>query len=647
MVRHLRQRLTRFLTALVILTVIVFGLPALFVYCTRMIVHSSSPIPTHVSIDGARSWVGHHLATSEIVTVLARTLLTIGWVMWAVLVAKILTAFVRALSAARPEPGPARRTGTAARAIARPTVQTRGAVPAAVTGGRLDGFARWLVTGFTVATISLPAFPTNAAAGTRTDAVATLVHAPNSDRHPDTGRPTTAADPRVDVGGSMVRVEAGETAETFAARTLGHPERWQELWDLNHHQIVDPASGTRWTEPWTLRAGWVLQLPTTSVDVPATVPDEEVVVEAGDTLWGLIETRTGHVTPADVTAVAQANDGTSSPDGHRFHAANPALINPGQRFTLTTGDSSPTPDAADPLASASAPVPPTATTPPAAPADTPPAAADVAPPGPVPSSPSSPRTEVTQVPGPTAAVSTPSSLPAPHPPPNPAGQAPATIDTAATSNATGPDIVDSPDSAGVPLARLVGWAGSAAAAAGVLALARRLQRRHPRRRRRPTEQLRDIDLVVRTTDNLTTTQWAATTLRALAHQLGRDHREIGDIACVHAGDRGLELLWNTPQPDPPDTWTTTDGGWTWHHARHHDPGPTGTVAAPCPTLVTIGRLDNGDDVLVNLETARTLHLTGTNATDVARGFIIELATSPYMDVTQILLCGIGLDGIDQ
>ena len=179
-----------------------------------------------------------------------------------------------------------------------------------------------------------------------------------------------------------------------------------------------------------------------------------------------------------------------------------------------------------------------------------------------------------------------------------------------------------------------------------LPISRRLRRRgttHPR----PSSNARDIDLVLRATDNLTASQWAAVTLRTLAATIATRTASAHNIACVTIGDDGLDVLWDDPDPDVVTDWCTVDGGWTWHRPRAATVSTVRAPIPPCPTLVTVGRL-NDSDVMINLETAGTVHLLGdaTATADLARSFVVELASSPFTDAATVLLCAFDVGGCE-
>lgn len=143
----------------------------------------------------------------------------------------------------------------------------------------------------------------------------------------------------------------GDSLWAIAQSSLGDGSRVGDILELNPN--IESARN--------IRPGHVLQLPndaevpesrrpqapasrafnTTAAPEQRVAPESDpgaaarsVEVKAGDDLWGMIERVAGTTTPEDVAAVAQANDGAVSPDGTVFHANDPNMIHPGQRFNL-------------------------------------------------------------------------------------------------------------------------------------------------------------------------------------------------------------------------------------------------------------------------------------------------------------------------
>jgi hypothetical protein len=91
-----------------------------------------------------------------------------------------------------------------------------------------------------------------------------------------------------------------------------------------------------------------------------------------------------------------------------------------------------------------------------------------------------------------------------------------------------------------------------------------------------------------------------------------DPRRVDGVpVAVELSDQtGIELLWDAPQPDPPEPWQVAAGGWAWRLPYDPDaPVPADEYPSPVPALVTVGRRD-GRQLLVNLEALGSLAICG-------------------------------------
>ncbi|WP_454860646.1 LysM peptidoglycan-binding domain-containing protein [Promicromonospora soli] len=142
-------------------------------------------------------------------------------------------------------------------------------------------------------------------------------------------------------------VQPGDSLWRIAEQTLGDGARFKQIADLNYG--VPQADGNaldagHWIEP-----GWVLRLPVeasgASVETDDTADDDgtvdvqnrgaapesaEVVVEPGDTLWGIAEEELGDGTK--YPEVFEASRATEQPGG--AHLTDPDLIYPGWTVTV-------------------------------------------------------------------------------------------------------------------------------------------------------------------------------------------------------------------------------------------------------------------------------------------------------------------------
>ena len=147
-------------------------------------------------------------------------------------------------------------------------------------------------------------------------------------------------------------------------------------------------------------------------------------------------------------------------------------------------------------------------------------------------------------------------------------------------------------------------------------------------------------------------RWAGQSLGAMAAHI--DPRRIDGVpVAVELNDQtGIELLWDSPQPDPPEPWQVAAGGWAWRLPYDPDaPVPVNEHPSPLPALVTVGRRD-GRQLLVNLEALGSLAVCGdgTAAEALLRSMVLELATSEDLADSYLTLAGVEVgpaDGLDR
>jgi len=386
---------------------------------------------------------------------------------------------------------------------------------------------------------------------------------------------------------------------TIAGRFMGDPLRWGELLDLNAD--VRQPDGRRladdprhWVYP-----GMQLRLP-----AGARIPDE-AIVRRGDSLWSITERRLeaeqgGRPAGAAVRdAVAQVielnRDRLADP-------ADPDLLFAGQVLRLApkqAPEARPEPAGADEVApSVAAPPPP---------------------------------------PAPPDAGSVPAR--------SPAAAVPATGAPAAPRPAVdGPTAVSAEDGDHGRAVGALGTAGTMVAVGVAAALARRRRRRRAGLPRRAAEPPPPPEL-----DGLR----AELYLRADEDHAGRLHRALRDVAralaaagsdarprLVQVSPGRVEVVLSRPVVPPPPGWRAQASGTAWTLAG--EPADTDTDGpAPAPALVSIGRPDPGTELYLDLEAEGVVCLTGDpdRVADVARSWILELATSPLAAGVSVLLAG--------
>ena len=151
------------------------------------------------------------------------------------------------------------------------------------------------------------------------------------------------------VASGFARVQAGESLEMFAERTLGDAGRWTELWDLNQHRVVG-EHGERWVAPWKVSAGWDLRLPAQrrarrGEDLVGRVVVGVHDVVAGDSYWAIAES----LLPPDATpgAVLDYTNALIEANASRLGYDDPHLLRPGDVLDVVAA---PAGDAVSPTA---------------------------------------------------------------------------------------------------------------------------------------------------------------------------------------------------------------------------------------------------------------------------------------------------------
>lgn len=418
-------------------------------------------------------------------------------------------------------------------------------------------------------------------------------------------------------------MKAVDSAPTYTVRP------GDTLWSIadRHYGIADAslvdlllAANPIIRDSDLIQVGWHLVLP--SVD-PAQAPAPPVEgdatwtvvsVQRGDTLWDIVDDHYGHATGELVWTVVEANP----------ELEDPSLIFAGQQITLP-----PVPAQADEVSPS--------------PIDEPTVPVEQLPP-PSPPPPSAPARGTE--PDPSIAPTTSTTLAPPlvtHAPVD------TTITSTSSATSTASSVVSasaqpaSSDELSPSLARTLGWAGGAGLAAAVIGLAARRRRRMParERHRRPTDRAVQVGIALHETPLLSTVDRAAVALRALASQMRPRAGEPTSVPrLLRLADDQIELVWDTPNSELLDPWTSSDGGWSWTLDRNATlnacDGPS-----PCPTLITIGQRD-GADVLLNLESCGVLSIDGARAdVDVlVRSIALELSASTLADAPTILLVGL-------
>ena len=353
---------------------------------------------------------------------------------------------------------------------------------------------------------------------------------------------------------------------------------------------------------------------TAGANPPTAVAADEPLVHvfvAGETLWDVLHAYHGHVDADLIWAVAERNG-----------LENPSDIAVGTAVTIAWPPKSPpappATDGAEPDEDVAAPRQPVEVD-----VEEPP------PPGPTPPPITSPAPQPA-----VAAADPPVSAPADPPPPaNRAVEAAAAVES-------------SPRSLWwqVPAGLLL--------AAGLTSMTRRLRSRRLARLD-PGDQLApppDVaagtELAVsagRPLERLSTLQSVLRTVTPYA----REQADPPPVRAVQIGEDRIEVLFAEPAPFPPPGWSTVDGGVSWVHLLDGSAAPS-VRQLVTPALVTVGVRADGGELLLDLETAGSLAITGDRAAGmgVARAMALEVATYPLGVAMDLCTIGFDVDGVE-
>ncbi len=139
------------------------------------------------------------------------------------------------------------------------------------------------------------------------------------------------------------------------------------------------------------------------------------------------------------------------------------------------------------------------------------------------------------------------------------------------------------------------------------------------------------------------------------HRLVEDLQASGvaptTVLGVVAGSTWLELLVDRPA-SPPSPWTTSGQGFRWRIGTNQLPAGHRPESAPLPALVPIGRaVDDGADILLNLEAAGVLWVTGDpeRAAGVVRALATAMSGLTWAHAMTLIVVGFGgeLSAVDR
>ena len=460
------------------------------------------------------------------------------------------------------------------------------------------------------AATSSPAAAPPAAAAAYTTAQAAAPAGPSA----AVAQAATSQVPGVPAGARYYQVTAHDTLWRIAETHLGSGARYGEIFALNRDR--PQPDGSALTRAALIQPGWSLIMPEDATGCPraaataatASSAVHEVIVTPGDSLWAEAERAYGD--GADYPAIYHASQAITQPDGR--HLTDPAAIDTGWHLIIPAAPAAPSSPA----------------TPAAPPASAP---AHAAPPASTP-----------------AASSPQPSAPAPQSTESPAPSSPA---SAAPQAAYPGETAHSPTTAASSGSRTL-WeilgVGALLAAAAITLLDR--HRRRQQRARRAGESIQmpapaptALERLLRSGADRDAAAFVDRALRTLAERARAAGTDLPDLRLALLDPTGLYLQPAVPTRLPRPFFPTDDPDW-WLCPRNRDlQQPAPDVPAPYPALTTIGHDDHGRTVLIDLESARALELTGPHSLDALRALALDLLTAEHADDTAVTLVGVGLE----
>jgi hypothetical protein len=151
--------------------------------------------------------------------------------------------------------------------------------------------------------------------------------------------------------------------------------------------------------------------------------------------------------------------------------------------------------------------------------------------------------------------------------------------------------------------------------------------------------------------------WVDLTLRILSVAVRRDRLAMPEVSAVLLRDDAVEIVLDPtsqlfPPPSPfelglsENRWVLAKSGQRIEELRK-DSEVIG-IDAPLPALVTLGR-DTRGVLMVNIERAGSVAVTGPETDPLVQAIAVELATAPWSDQIDLVLVGFGVgnDGLER
>lgn len=596
------MRLLRAAGALLILVALTVGLPIALVRFGAAFLPDH--IPTLAEITSA-------LSTRDSGEVFLGCLVVSGFVAWAVFSYSLILE-IASLTRRRPVRGPRGLGWTrtlAASLLAAALFSSTGTTIAVAQAAPLSTLLN------TDAQTSSPVAGSGAGRSHASPPYTTIGHTTATAEPPRTEPATGSTTPTADLRSPTYVVQPGDSLWSIAEHRLGDPERWNEIFTSNRDR--PQPDGGMMTDPAIVRPGWILTLPTTTDDAAAAATT--YTVTTGDSLSSIAEREQGDA--SRWPQLFDANNGHPQSDGRSL--TDPDLIQPGWTLTLppTHSDTAP----AEPLpgdARPEVPAPPPSLAPPAAPPTSAPAT-------------STPQATATPTPAPATTEPAPATTSSP-------AKTPAVPAAAATPKPAQPAVGE--DSSTVS-ALAIGI--SSLAAAGLLAVlaARRYlssRSRRPGHRMANSAAFGTAETTLRTTEEPDTVELLDLALRTLTAHAGETQQPLPTVLAATISHEFISLRIAEPTEALPPFTNSTDVDWHLDpRATLLDPYDAADIPAPYPALATLGRTPQGDLILVDLEAAGAITLTGDHddIETVLTALAIELAVSGWADHLNVTLVG--------
>lgn len=680
----IRPRHFRIGFAVAVIAALTVAVGGAIAYVTQVITGRASPLPTippwEWSGTDIAQWFSNRATSDSVLNVVTQVFATIAWLALIYVAYNVIRELIdQARHGVIDTRAPRTRQRSSNR---RPRPSFASSFVAILLGAST----------LTASTVGAAGLPQRAPAVVAVDAaLSTAADAEIADARPVVANPATSL-PAGMAWSDYTATRADESLRSIATDVSGDAELAKFIWTANQHREVAP--GTSFNDPTIVQPGWTLRIPvpigspsaspaTTEAasDVqapPAATHNDQV--ERGDTLYEMIDDVVdAPVTASHVEAVALENDGVATPDGtFVFSASNADLIHPGQVFnlqpaiTIDTADTAATdgpvvselpaptaPEIVEAPAVETAPVDQSASDVDAgggvvadsvdAPGsagqpdrvriddvtadvvvDAAPVVADVAPPVPVVTSPPPP------MPMPSNAIDAPIVQPGDSAATPPPPSAPAAIGN---------------DRGDVPIMLLA--AGGLGLAGLFIALDRR---RRVARAKRPLGKavaaadpsVQRDEQIMRAAAHIDRATRVNLAIRQLGAQLAQRDAPLRSRYIVADGstvtvvfDHHVELA---------DGWVPSpiDNGWTCD-LSDQDLDAFAQSASPWPAIVPIGTLDDGSDIIVDVEGLGALAISGPDnaVAAVLSALVTSIASSPYADIlTLVDGSNVGLHGLD-